>query len=95
MRNAPAELINEAENKVIGWRSLHGADVASAGSVNFEETPGDGTEVRVKLQYQPPAGKAGALVSQWLGADPAKQIREDLGRLKELLERGARENPRP
>jgi len=82
-----AEVVNEVENKVIGWRSLEGADVVSAGSVNFDKAPGGGTEVRVKLQYQPPAGKAGALVAQWLGADPAMQIREDLGRLKEILER--------
>jgi uncharacterized membrane protein len=81
-----AEIVNEVENKVIGWRSLEGADVAHAGSVNFEEVPGGGTEVRVKLQYEPPAGKAGALVAGWLGADPATQIREDLGRLKEILE---------
>ena len=81
-----AEIVHEVENKLIGWRSLEGADVASAGSVNFDEAPGGGTEVRVKLQYQPPAGKAGALVAQWLGADPATQIREDLQRLKAILE---------
>jgi len=82
-----AELINEVENKVIGWRSLEGADVVHAGSVNFEEAPGGGTELRVKLQYESPAGKAGALVAQWLGVDPAKQIREDLERLKTILEK--------
>ena len=81
-----AEIVNEVENKVIGWRSLEGADVVHAGSVNFSDAPGGGTEVRVKLQYEPPAGKAGALVAQLLGADPSKQIREDLARLKEILE---------
>ena len=81
-----AEVINEVENQVIGWRSLEGADVVHAGSVNFDEAPGGGTEVRVKLQYEPPAGRAGALVAQWLGADPARQIREDLVKLKGILE---------
>ena len=33
-----AEIINEVPGKVIGWRSLEGSDVVSAGSVNFEET---------------------------------------------------------
>ena len=31
-----AEIINEVENKVIGWRSLPGSDVVTAGSVNFD-----------------------------------------------------------
>src|SRR5689334_6489668 len=30
-----AEIINEIENKVIGWQSLPGGDVITAGSVNF------------------------------------------------------------
>src|SRR6187551_2525710 len=30
-----AEIINEIENKLLGWRSLPGSDIATAGSVNF------------------------------------------------------------
>ena len=30
-----AEIINEVENKVIGWRSLPESDIVTAGSVNF------------------------------------------------------------
>jgi uncharacterized membrane protein len=84
-----AEIIHEEPNKVIGWRSIGDADVVNAGSVNFDRAPGDrGTEVRVSLQYQPPAGKLGAAVAALFGEEPSRQVREDLRRLKELLEAG-------
>jgi uncharacterized membrane protein len=80
-----AEINNEVENKVIGWQTLADAAVTHAGSVNFDEVPG-GTLVRVKLQYDPPAGRVGGAMARFLGGDPATQIREDLRRVKELLE---------
>jgi uncharacterized membrane protein len=40
----------------------------------------------VHLQYSPPAGRAGALIATLLGRNPAHMIREDLRRLKQLLE---------
>jgi len=84
-----AEIINEVENKVIGWRSLPGADVVTAGSVNFSSTPdGRGTDVSVHLQYEPPAGKAGAFVASLFGREPSQTIHEDLHRVKGLLEAG-------
>jgi uncharacterized membrane protein len=56
-----AEIINEVENEVIGWRSLPGSDVAIAGSVNFAAVRGGrSTQVSVHLQYAPPAGRLGA-----------------------------------
>jgi uncharacterized membrane protein len=84
-----AEIINEVENQVIGWRSLPGADVASAGSVNFDDA-GErrGSRVTVHLQYEPPAGRLGALAAKLFGEEPSQQIREDLRRLKRLLEAG-------
>jgi uncharacterized membrane protein len=84
-----AEIIHEEPDKVIGWRSTGDADVINAGSVNFDRAPGDrGTEVRVSLQYQPPAGKLGAAIAALFGREPSQQVRDDLRRLKELLETG-------
>ncbi len=84
-----AEIIHEEPNKVIGWRSTGDADVAGAGSVSFEPAPGDrGTEVRVSLQYQAIAGRPGAAVAALVGEQPSRQVREDLRRLKGLLETG-------
>jgi uncharacterized membrane protein len=84
-----AEIINEVPNKVIGWRSIEGSDVVSAGSVNFDEAgPGRGTRVTVHMQYSPPGGKIGAAVARLLGRDAASEIREDLRRFKQLIETG-------
>jgi uncharacterized membrane protein len=47
-----------------------------------------GTELRVILRYDPPAGVVGATLSKLLGEDPAMQVEEDLLRLKMLLETG-------
>ena len=82
-----AEMINDRRPDLIAWRSLEGADVASAGSVRFRETRDGGTEITVRMQYEPPAGKLGAWVSALLGEDPARQIRDDLRRLKQLFDR--------
>ena len=84
-----AEIINDVENSVIGWRSLPGSGVVTAGSVNFSTARGGrSTEVRVHLQYRPPAGRAGALLAGVLGRNPARMIREDLRLFKQLLEAG-------
>ena len=82
-----ARIINEIDDKLIGWQSLDGSMVSTAGSVNFRETP-RGTEVRVHLQYSPPAGKVGAAVARLFGEEPGVQIREDLRRFKQLMETG-------
>jgi uncharacterized membrane protein len=84
-----AEIINEIPNELIGWRTLDHADVISAGSVRFTTAgPDRGTEVHVRLQYEPPGGKVGAVVAWMLGQDPNHTIQEDLRRFKQLLETG-------
>jgi uncharacterized membrane protein len=84
-----AEIINEIPNELIGWRTLDGADVVSAGSVRFKAAPGDrGTEVRIRLQYSPPAGRLGAGIAWLLGHEPSQIIRQDLRRFKQLMEAG-------
>jgi uncharacterized membrane protein len=81
-----AEIINEVEDQVIGWRSLPGSDIVTAGSVHFQPIlNGRSTELSVHLQYEPPGGRAGALVATLFGANPSQMIREDLQRLLRLL----------
>jgi len=84
-----AEIYNEKENELIAWRSLENADVANAGSVRCEAGPeGHGTFVRVTMNYNPPFGKVGETGAQLLGAEPAHLIKEDLRRLKQVMEAG-------
>jgi uncharacterized membrane protein len=84
-----AEIINEIPNELIGWRSIDDSQIDNAGSVHFTPAPGGrGTEVKVVLRYDPPAGKVGATISKILGEDPAANVKEDLRRLKMLVETG-------
>ncbi len=82
-----ARIINEVENKVIGWQSIEGSTISAAGSVNFDETA-HGTRVHVHLQYEPPAGRLGAAVAWLFGLEPNQTVREDLRRFKQLMETG-------
>ena len=82
-----ARIINEVQDKVIGWQSLEGSTVSTAGSVNFDHDT-HGTRVTVHLQYNPPGGKLGAAVARLFGEEPNQTIREDLRRFKQLMETG-------
>jgi uncharacterized membrane protein len=84
-----AEVYNDKQNELIAWRSLENADVINAGSVRFEAGPeGHGTFVRVTVNYNPPAGAIGASLAKFLGAEPQQLIKEDLRRLKQMMEAG-------
>jgi uncharacterized membrane protein len=80
-----ASIQDEIENELIAWRSLPGSDIDNAGSVHFVPA-GDGTEVRVVLSYDPPAGRVGAAVAKLLGEEPEQQVEEDLRRFKQVME---------
>lgn len=82
-----AEILQDIPGKLLSWRSLPGAGVVSAGSVNFDVTP-HGARVTVRLQYDPPGGKLGAYVAWLMRQEPSQQIREDLREWKRRLETG-------
>jgi uncharacterized membrane protein len=92
-----AEIVNEVPGEVIAWKSLAGSQIPNAGSVRFRELPGGrGTEIKVSLEYEPPAGRLGVAVARLFGEEPAIQVREDLRRYKQLVETGelpVSENP--
>jgi uncharacterized membrane protein len=84
-----AEIINEQKNELIAWRSLEGASVPNAGSVRFEQAPGNrGCIVRVSLSYEPFGGWLGSGIAKLFGEEPGQQVEEDLRRFKQLMETG-------
>ncbi len=83
-----AEITSERENERIGWNSVEGASVPNSGVVEFRPTSTRGTEVRVVLTYEPPAGKLGALVAKLFGEEPSQQVYGDLCRFKSMFESG-------
>ena len=80
---------NEVPDQLIGWKSINEATVPNAGSVHFRPMGNGSTEVRVILEYQPPAGRLGQLVGRLFGEEPELQVREDLQRFKATMEAGA------
>jgi uncharacterized membrane protein len=85
-----AEIINDEPNALIAWRSLDNADVDNAGSVRFvPASGGGGTEVKVVIDYIPPAGRLGKWVAKMFGEAPDQQIQEDLRQFKRVMETGA------
>ena len=74
--------------EMIAWKSVEGAAVANAGYVLFEPNEQGGTEVTVRISYNPPAGAIGHAVAKAFGADPKSEMDQDLMRMKTLLESG-------
>jgi uncharacterized membrane protein len=81
-----AEIINEQPFETIGWQTLPGQAIQTAGSVTFKASENGGTDVNVHLQYSAPGGKAASWLASLAGQDPAKYTREGLDALKRRLE---------
>lgn len=84
-----SEITADRPNELLAWRSLDHAELENSGTVRFEPRPrGDGTIVRVELEYHPPGGIAGAALAMMFNESPQQQLYDDLHRLKQLFETG-------
>jgi uncharacterized membrane protein len=84
-----AGITREEENFLLAWQSVPGATVDNAGEVQFKDAPADrGTEIRVQISYNPPAGVVGSTLSSWLNPVFKNLILTDLRRFKMLMETG-------
>jgi uncharacterized membrane protein len=87
-----SELVNVIPGELIAWKTVGDSDISHAGSVHFKDAPGGrGTEMRVEVDYEPPGGRLGALLTKFAGVfhqSPDAKIREDLRRFKMQLETG-------
>jgi len=93
-----AELTSDRYAEMIGWRSVEGSAVETAGYVKFIPAAGGrGTMVRVALEYYPPAGYLGAGISKLFGKSPKFMVEQALRKFKQLFETGevARAEMRP
>jgi len=80
-----AEIVGERAGDLLAWRSLAGSPVANAGEVRFVPR-GDATHVHVALAYQPARGPLGAAIARAFGADPGRQVHDDLDRFRATAE---------
>lgn len=84
-----AEITADEPGRLIAWRSVAGSDIENAGSVRFTPAPGGrGTEVKVLLSYELPAGRLGEAAVTLLGESGDHGVREDLRRFKQRMETG-------
>lgn len=84
-----AQIVRDDPNEGLSWETVEGSEIRHQGTVRFEPArSGRGTIVRVQLHYSPPAGKLGVHLARVLGEEPHVQIKDDLRRLKQLLETG-------
>jgi len=84
-----AEMVSEKPNEEIRWQSLPGSDVETSGIVRFKQASGNrGTLLEVISVVEPPGGALGEAVGKMFGKDPSFMMRQDLRRLKALIETG-------
>ncbi len=75
-------------NALLAWKSVEGALVENAGAIRFQREAGNRTRIDIRLSYNPPVGAIGHAFARLLGADPKRQMDDDLLRFKSLLELG-------
>ena len=84
-----SEILDQRDNEFIAWRSLSGSELEAKGFVKFREAPqGRGTVLEAKIRYWLPGGALGRAAARALGKDPDFMMRQDLRRMKALLESG-------
>jgi uncharacterized membrane protein len=84
-----SEITEDMPGERIAWTSSEGSDVDHEGWVAFKDNPfGRGTEVRVFISYDPPAGAIGKVVAKVMQREPRIQARRELRRFKQLMETG-------
>lgn len=77
----------DVPNERIAWESEVGAQVPNFGSVKFRDADGGrGTEVSAMIAYQPPFRIVGRLLGAVLKSAPEQQMRDNLRRLKQIME---------
>jgi uncharacterized membrane protein len=84
-----AEMIDEAPDERISWRSAEASRVHNEGTVSFRDAGvGGATIVHVELEYDPPGGPLGVAIAKLTGEEPETQTSADLRRFKQVMELG-------
>jgi len=77
-----AEVIDQQPNSRVSWRSTSGP--YNQGTVSFSQLGTGNTEIRLRLEYAPPLGKAGQAVDQ-ITHTTKRETMEDLNNFRKLL----------
>ncbi|MCP2014711.1 putative membrane protein [Deinococcus sp. HSC-46F16] len=84
------QVVEHRPGELVSWQSLPGTELPNRGEVRFRPAPGDrGTEVTLRLHFQPPGGALGAAAAKALnGLGPSVLVGDALRRFKSLVETG-------
>jgi len=84
-----SEIVQDVPGSLISWRTIGDSQVAHEGWVTFIEQPFNrGTFVKIQLAYDPPGGTLTHWLEKILGESPETTLRDDLRRLRQLMEVG-------
>lgn len=84
-----SEITDDVPGERIAWTSSEGSDIDHEGWIEFKDNAfGRGTEVRLFISYDPPAGVVGKVVAKVMQREPRVQARRELRRFKQLMEAG-------
>jgi uncharacterized membrane protein len=84
-----SDITEDVPGEKIAWTSSEASDLDHEGWIAFKDNAfGRGTEVRVFISYDPPAGALGKVVAKVLQREPRVQARRELRRFKQLMETG-------
>jgi uncharacterized membrane protein len=82
-------IVEERDAELLSWRSEAGQGLELEGSLRFKPAPRDlGTELTLRVAFQPPGGSIGRAVVKLLGPAPKLFVQKALRRFKSLAETG-------
>jgi hypothetical protein len=88
-RLGPIEILGADPAGAIKWRTTDDANASASGITRFSRAPGDrGTEIHIHAEFDVMGGAVGAAVKKVKGDEPLQLIRDDVRRLKQLIETG-------
>jgi uncharacterized membrane protein len=82
-------VIGEDPGRRVDFRTPNGAKQEVTGVATFTEAVGNrGTEIHLDMGYETPAGPVGEAVEKLTGNDPLQLAKDDLRRLRQVMEVG-------
>lgn len=82
-----SEIVKERPFELLGWQSLPGSSIESAGKVEFKDISDHATEVHVVVSYHAPGGIAGEGAARLVNPVFEDMLREDISNFKWFVEK--------
>jgi uncharacterized membrane protein len=83
-----AVVTSHIPHQELAWQTEPDSIVQHTGRVRFQSQADGGTTVNIHLSYNPAVGGLGHVVASLFGADPKRQMDDDLLRMKTFIETG-------